>query len=50
MTQSCFKSTAVIPEMSFVLFSRCIVCRNKGGELAGIEEDDCEKAVKYLTA
>lgn len=46
-----FNPTAVIPEMSIVLYSRCFVCRtNEEGELVSLEEDDCKKVIKYLTA
>ena len=46
-----FNPSAVIPEMGIVLFSRCIACRiNEDGALISLEEEDCQKVVKYLTA
>ena len=46
-----FNPSAVIPEMGIVLYSRCIACRiNEEGELVSLEEEDCPKVVKYLTA
>ena len=46
-----FNPSAVIPEMGIVLYSRCIACRiNEDGALISLEEEDCPKVVKYLTA
>ena len=46
-----FNPTAVIPEMGIVLYSRCFACRtNEDDELVSLEEDDCKKVIKYLTA
>lgn len=46
-----FNPSAVIPEMGIVLYSRCIACRIKeDGSLISLEEEDCPKVVKYLTA
>ena len=46
-----FNPSAVIPETANVLYSRCIACRiNEDGALVSLEEEDCPKVVKYLTA
>ena len=46
-----FNPSAVIPEKGIVLYSRCIVCRiNEDGALVSLEQEDCPKVVKYLTA
>ena len=46
-----FNPSAVIPEKGIVLYSRCIACRiNEDGALVSLEEEDCPKVVKYLTA
>lgn len=46
-----FNPSAVIPEMGIVLYSRCIVCRiDEDGALVSLEQEDCPKVVKYLTA
>lgn len=46
-----FIPSAVIPEMGIVLYSRCIVCRiDEDGTLVSLEQEDCPKVVKYLTA
>ena len=46
-----FNPSAVIPEKGIVLYSRCIVCRiDEDGALVSLEQEDCPKVVKYLTA
>ena len=46
-----FIPSAVIPEMGIVLYSRCIACRiDEDGTLVSLEQEDCPKVVKYLTA
>ena len=46
-----FNPSAVIPEMGIVLYSRCIACRiDEDGTLVSLEQEDCPKVVKYLTA
>ena len=46
-----FNPSAVIPEKGIVLYSRCIACRiNEDGTLVSLEQEDCPKVVKYLTA
>lgn len=43
------KPTAVIPEINFELYSRCIVCRmNDNGELESLQDGDFEKFEQYL--
>jgi hypothetical protein len=46
-----FNPSAVIPEKGIVLYSRCIACRiDEDGTLVSLEQEDCPKVVKYLTA
>ena len=46
-----FDPSAVIPEKGIVLYSRCIACRiDEDGTLVSLEQEDCPKVVKYLTA
>ena len=46
-----FNPSAVIPEKGIVLYSRCIACRiDEDGALVSLEQEDCPKVVKYLTA
>lgn len=45
------KATAIIPEKSLTIYSRCIVCRrNEDGSFDSIEDDDYNVITKYLVA
>lgn len=44
-----YKPLVTIPDNNIKIYSRCIVCRmNENGELASLENDDCDKFMKYL--
>lgn len=44
-------AAAIIPEIGFKIYSRCIVCRmNKDGSFDSINDDDYNIAIKYLMA
>ena len=46
-----FDPSAVKNEKGIVLYSRCIACRiNEDGTLVSLDQEDCPKVVKYLTA
>ena len=43
------KPYVVIPENNIKIYSRCIVCKmNNEGELESLQNEDCDKFIKYL--